>query len=255
MSKVIWERHYFKNKDIRFLINDDITEYDIKSAGINLAKEFGYLDKKTIYKLEHMDKERRNREMGLMKIKNKQFIKNENKALIEARKLFIKSNNLSINNIISIKKDAIFTSKRCKELKFGNIEFVPKNKYTTYLLMNNLEFYHNMDKLDVKGINDELLDKHKNYMLYFFHKYFTSCEFGNRKLLIDEMIDFTYKYKSKLLDIGYYREFNANSSFMLNDTANNIAFIINNIDESYLREINISYNYFNYLVPMITMLI
>lgn len=255
MSKSIWERHYYRNRDIGFLVNDEIIEYDIKSAGLNLAKEFKYLDENIIHKLESMDKERRNIQMGLMKIKDKQLVKNENTAFVEARRFFIRSNNLSANNIISIKKDAIFTSQRCRNLKFGNIEFVPKNKYSTYIEINNLEFYYNKDKLDVKGISDILLKKHEGYMVEFFKDFFSLYESGSTKLLIDYMTEFVYRYKTRLLETEYYREFNATSSFMLNNVIEKKGFIIDEIDSSSLSDINIAYNYFNYLVPMTTMLI
>ena len=100
MSKYIWERHYYRNKDIDFLMNNKIIEYDIKSAGLSLAKEFKYLSDNVINKLENMSKSERNRMMGIMKINNKQLVKNENTALIEARKKFIK---LNTNDKISVK--------------------------------------------------------------------------------------------------------------------------------------------------------
>ena len=57
MTKQIWERHYYRNKDIDFFINNQIIEYDMKSAGLSLAKEYKYLDSKIIKKLDNMSKE------------------------------------------------------------------------------------------------------------------------------------------------------------------------------------------------------
>ena len=131
MSKDIWERHNYTNHDIGMIINGEIIEYDIKSAGLNLAKEFGYIDKRIIEKLEKLDKRDRVVRLGLLKKKDEQIGKKENQALIEARRLFIVTNKLSVEDIVAIKKDAIFVSRRCNERKFGNIEFVPKNKYTS----------------------------------------------------------------------------------------------------------------------------
>ena len=89
MSKDIWERHNYTNHDIGMIINGEIIEYDIKAAGLNLAKEFGYIDKKTIEYLESLDKKRRNIHLGLLKKNDKQISKKENEAFIEARRLFI----------------------------------------------------------------------------------------------------------------------------------------------------------------------
>lgn len=255
MSKQLWERHNYTNHDIEILINSEIVEYDIKSAGLSLAKEFKYLNEKIIDKLEKMNKTDRNRRMGILKISDKQLSKNENNALVEARKLFIKSNNLSVENIIAIKKDAIFVTHRCNNRKFGNIEFVPKNKYTSYIELNKLEFYYNSNRLDIKGIEDVMLSKHDNYMMDFFKTYLSLLESGNESQLKDYITNFVYRYKTRLLDLGYYREFNASSSYRLKDMIENNIYGIDTINSSSFDYVDISYNYFKYLVPLCTMLI
>lgn len=255
MTKQIWERHNYTNHDIEFLINSEIVEYDIKSAGLSLAKEYKYLNEKTINKLENMSKFDRNRRMGILKLIDKQLSKNENNALIEARKLFIKSNNLSVGNIIAIKKDAVFVTQRCNNRKFGNIEFVPKNKYTSYMELNRLEFYYNSNRLDIKGIDDVMLEKHENYMLEFFKTYLSFLESGNDSQLKDYITNFVYRYKTKLLDLEYYREFNASSAYRLKDMIENNIYGIDTINSASFEDIDISYNYFKYLVPLCTMLI
>ena len=92
-------------------------------------------------------------------------------------------------------------------------------------------------------------------MIEFFKDFFSLYESGSTKLLIDYITEFVYRYKTRLLEIEYYREFNATSSYMLNDIIEKKGFIIDEIDSSALSNINIAYNYFNYLVPMTTMLI
>ena len=256
MSKYIWERHYYRNKDIDFLMNNKIIEYDIKSAGLSLAKEFKYLSDNVINKLENMSKSERNRMMGIMKINNKQLVKNENTALIEARKKFIKLNELDIEDIISIKKDAIFVHKNCRELKFGEIEFVPKNIYSSYMMINNIEFYYNKNHLDIKGINDNLLKLHNDYMLLFFKKFMCLYAVGKTNELIDFLTGFVYKYKTRNLDKEYYREFNALSMFKLNTkTSFGTEYLINYIDDENFNSIDIGYNFFKYLIPLTVMLI
>ena len=255
MSKQIWERHNFTNHDIGMIINGEIIEYDIKSAGLSLAKEFGYLDKRTIEYLESLDKKRRNIHLGLLKKSNEQLSKKENEAFIEARRLFIVTNKLNVEDIIAIKKDAIFVSRRCLERKFGNIEFIAKNIYTSYLEINKFEFYYNSRQLDIKGINDVVYEQHEKYMINFFQTYFSLLELNNKGKLIDYITNFVYQYKSKLLDIQYYREFNVQSTYRLNIMVEKNVYGIDNIDNSGFESIDIAYNYFNYLVPLCTMLI
>lgn len=255
MSKDIWERHNFTNHEIGMIVNGEIIEYDIKSAGLSLAKEYGYISKSIIDKLEEMDKTNRNIRMGLLKKNNKQLSKAENEALIKARKLFILANKLSVDDIIAIKRDAIFVSRRCNERKFGNIEFVPKNKYTSYMEINKLEFYYNSTQLDIKGIGDVVYKQHEKYMIDFFKTYFSLMELGNKTKLISYITNFVFMYKSRLLDLRYYREFNVQSTYRLNIIVEKNVYGLETIDSSSFDSIDIAYNYFKYLVPMCTMLI
>lgn len=255
MSKEIWERHNYTNHDIGMIVNGEIIEYDIKSAGLNLAKEYGYIDRSILDRLEKMEKKIRNIRLGLIKKKDEQIGKQENEALIKSRKLFIVSNKLNVEDIIAIKKDAIFVSRRCNERKFGNIEFVPKNKYTSYMEINKLEFYYNSTQLDIKGIGDVVYEQHENYMIDFFKTYFSLMELGNKTKLIDYITNFVFQYKSRLLDLRYYRELNVQSTYRLNITVERDVYGIDNIDSSSFDVVDIGYNYFKYLVPMCTMLI
>lgn len=255
MSKDIWERHNYTNHDIGMIINGEIIEYDIKAAGMNLAREFGYIDKAILDQLDQLDKKTRNIKLGLMKRYDKQISKEENQSLIKARKMFIVANKLNVEDIVAIKKDAIFVSRRCNERKFGNIEFVPKNKYTSYMELNKLEFYYNSNQLDIKGIGDVVYGQHEKYMIEFFKTYFSMMEVNNKTKLIDFITNFVYRYKSKLLDLRYYRELNVQSTYRLNIIVENNIYGLDNIDTSSFESIDISYNYFNYLVPLCTMLI
>ena len=255
MSKEIWERHNYTNHDVGMIINGEIIEYDIKAAGMNLAKEFGYIDKKILDYLETLDKKTRNIKLGLLKKKDEQLSKKENQAFIEARKLFIVTNKLNVEDIVAIKKDAIFVSRRCNNRKFGNIEFIPKNKYTSYMELNKLEFYYNSTQLDIKGINDVVYEQHEKYMIEFLKTYFSLMELNNKAKLIDYVTNFVYRYKSKLLDLGYYRELNVQSIYKLNIIVEKSMYGLDNIDNSGFEDIDISYNYFKYLVPLCTSLL
>ena len=255
MSKEIWERHNYINHDIELIVNGEIIEYDIKAAGMSLAKEFGYIDKHILDYLDSLDKKTRNIKLGLLKRKDEQLSKKENQALVEARKLFIVTNKLNVEDIVAIKKDAIFVSRRCNYRKFGNIEFIPKNKYTSYMELNKLEFYYNSTQLDIKGINDVVYEQHEKYMIEFLKNYFSLLELNNKTKLIDYVTNFVYRYKSKLLDLGYYRELNVQSIYKLNIIVEKSMYGLDNIDNSGFDDIDISYNYFKYLVPLCTSLI
>lgn len=238
--KNLWETETYINPNIFYLFNKEIIEYDIKSAGMNISRAFNLIDKNKYDKLKSMEKSKRVKELGLMQRNDPLFTNNLKQAFAETRKLFIESNNLDESNIVSIKKDAIFVTKRCDYTKFMDyIEFKEKNIYSSYIHLNRkVELYYNIDKLDVKGIGDEKLELHKDYMLSFIIKFIRKMENGDNIEVIDFTKRFIDKYKRKELDVGYYRRFDSLSDFDVNMPDDE--FIFN--PELHKEYINISYN-------------
>ena len=251
---MLYEKHLYRNEDIEYLVNVDIIEYDLKSAGFNISKTFKLLDEKTIKRLEILDKKSRQIELGLLIKNDKEFGKRLNDGFAEARKRFFELNNLQDENVISIKKDAIFTTVRCFNTKVGEyLNFVEKNTYTSYYNINNIEFYYSKNHLHVKGISDDLLEKHKEYMLEFLSHLFYLNETSTEKMRNKFIMEFIKYYKSKQLDIGYYRELNRYSVYRLNMEMNGEKVGIDEISEK--QYIDIGYNYFRYIIPILNMVI
>jgi hypothetical protein len=249
----LYEKHNYLNKDISFLISNEIVEYDIKSAGFNLTKKFKLLDEEKISYLESLDKKRRQVQLGLYQKEEKEFGKRLNQAFVEIRKWFFENNNVNDQDVLSIKKDAIVMLRRCVNTELDNIIFVEKNIYTSYYYLNEKEFYYNKDIIHVKGISDDLLELHKKYMLDFLFTFFQMNELSSRKKVIELVRDFAFYYKGRQLDIGYYRELNNQSLFRTYDKLFKYPIGIKHVGEEY--DIDISYNYIKYLIPLISILI
>lgn len=242
-------RDSFINDNIPFLFNKEIIEYDMKDAGHSLTKEYKLLDDKTIEKLGKMRKETRKIEMGKIERKDEKYKNNKKEAFKLARKLFFESNNLEPYDIISIKKDAIITTKRCNNQKIGKyILFRPKNFYSSYINMGKrLEFYYNPSQLDIKGISDEKLEYHKDFMIKFIKSFFHKMETEDEKTVIEYTKRFITKYKMKELPLGYYRKFDHESNFVL---VNSLDTFMNYWEDS-KEEIDISYNFHRILLKLI----
>lgn len=249
MSTELWKRDTFINESIPFLFNKEIIEYDMKDAGFSLTQEFNLLDKDKIKYLSKLKKDRRKIEMGLIERDNKEYKESKKEAFKLARKYFFEANDLEINDIISIKKDAIFTTKQCRVRTIGDfINFRPKNFFTSYIhLGKNLEFYYSHDKLDIKGINDSVLIKHNEFMIKFLKMYFRKMETDDNISVIDFMKRFITKYKNYELDVGYYRTFDHKSIFTLLNSED----IFEEYWEEDKEDLDISYNYFNILIKLI----
>jgi len=207
--------------------------------------------------LDKLPKDKRKVRIGLYERDDKTLAENMSKGFMEARKMFYEANNLTDDDILSIKKDALFVTKRCHKTVFGNIEFKEKNIYTSYYYLNKLEFYVGKDTIDIKGINNKTLELHKDYMIDFLFKLFKMIETADRKVVIKNLVEFTDYYKNRKLDVGYYRELNRDSLFRMPhklSKLNNIVIGTNDMDEVNLDTIDIYYNYMMYIVPIIQLL-
>lgn len=198
------------NPNIEYLFDNEIIEYDIRDAGFTIIKYYRLLSPSKIKELELLEKMERHRTVGKLQGADKGFSKALMNKFAEVRSVFISANNLSDDNIISVKKDAIFTIGKCNRIKFGKIEFVPKNEYTSYIrFVNNMniEIYYNSGIMDVKGIGNSVLNRHRFYILEFIKHVIHHLETKDVsiKRYMKKFID---DYKNMKLDEEYYLEFN-----------------------------------------------
>lgn len=223
------EKNSFLNPNINYLFDEEIIEYDMKDAGFNLIKQFNLLPPDKIRELEQLDKGmKRHVIIGKMQGQDKEFSKSLADKFAHMRRLFIQFNGLNDNTILSVKKDAIYTIGKCDRLVFGDIKFVEKNMYTSYIRfpnIHNMELYYN-GSIDVKGMGDSAVNRHRLYMMEFLKRVFNYMETKNSRIK-RFMIDFIDRYKSGELDEVYYLEFNNLSS-----------------------NINPIYNYQNIIIPI-----
>lgn len=218
------------NPNIEYLFDNEIIEYDIRDAGFTLIKQYHLLDDNKIRELESLGKGiERHKAIGLLQ-RNNEFSKVLLNKFAEIRKIFISMNNLTDDRIISVKKDAVYTIGQCDIIRFDKIEFSMKNVYSSYIRfkeINNLELYYSSDQVDIKGMSDQSVNRHRLYMLDFLRKIILRIE--NKDSSTKRILKgFIKEYKHMDLEDEYYLEFN-NSS----------------------RAINPSYNYMHILVPLV----
>ena len=201
------------NDDIEYLINNVIIEYDMREAGMSIIKAFKLLGINTIKSLEEMDKKERIIEVGRIQGRDKDFSQRLLAKFAELRSLFMEANNLASERIIAVKKDAIFTIDYCENIKFGLIEFRPKNTYSSYIRLSensNIELLYSNSSIEVKGIQEFSLNKHRLHTLEFLKIYFSKLENKDSflKRILMKQID---SYKLGELEEEYYLEFNNKS--------------------------------------------
>ena len=221
------------NPNIEYLFNDVIIEYDMVNAGFNIIKRYSLLNKPIIDSLSRMDKVTRHREIGILQIGNKDLTKELLGKFALMREFFIEANKLDHHRIISVKKDAIYTIGECKHLRHDGLSFVKKSEYTSYIRLpenHNIEIYYGSETMDIKGISDTVLNRHRMHMLEFLSEMIVGMEIKDMSIK-RKMRRFLKDYKSGSLDDSYYLEFNNMS-----------------------REHNPIYNYQKVIVPLAHMM-
>lgn len=231
----IWKRsNYISN--IPYIVGQYITEYDIIKANINVLLFMGAISRELYDNLYNSDKHYREVYIGMMQRNDPRISELKSQGIEEFRKRFIQSNHLSDGDILSIKSDAIFViGNPCQCTKFENIEFRIANHYDAYIRIGNLEIYYGYDRMngeetiDVKGINDGMLELHRNYMMKFlcdmFYKLLSSGA--------EEAIKLSQQYLEVILtksspDPGYYRDFNILSGYVFRSHVN--SYVVSNIN-------------------------
>ena len=103
------------------------------------------------------------------------------------------------------------------------MDFKLKNTYTLYLKIERYEFYYyynsytKEEKLDVKGINDSKLILHKDYFMDFLLALFNTLQLEGIVEALSLLKNFSLSYIKRDFPIGYYREFNSESGYRLED--------------------------------------
>lgn len=249
---MLYTKSNYLDKGINYLVSREIFEYDISSAGFNLCKLYKLLPESDLKILENLQKKERQIRLGLFCRDNPSLNENLKQAFINIREWFFKENNISDEDVLSIKKDAIFVYKRCDQTINNNLEFKLKNRYTSYYYINKKEFYIG-DTIDVKGISDDMLELHRDYMLSFMYNIFKLIETSSRSYVIKELKAFSDYYRAKELEFGYYRELNETSLYRVDYKMSGEPLGLSIIDS--LEGVNITYNYMNYITPIIQLLV
>lgn len=225
-----------------------IREYDMAKANINVLLYNNIISKQEYDYLYELPKIQREITIGMKQKNNHKITEALQNGFKDARHLFYNANNIKENNILSIKKDAIFLiDKIPKTTIFENINFKLKNIYVSYYNLAKMEFYYtniNQEKIDIKGMSEESINLHRNYFYDLLCFIFSEALSGNYQNLLILIKDISNRYLNKEFSIEYYREFNNRSLFRTNYQINNSVYYINSIGSKICyNDINPIFNY------------
>lgn len=244
----LWDKIKYSS-GIAYLNNVFIYEVDIEKANINILYSKGLITK-DIYDYLY-NSERMVRQVYIGKLqRDVKYTKALQQGIIEAKAQLFQANDIKDFEVLSIKNDAVFLINRIPSIRdFGLIHFIPKNVYTSFYTVGNLEMYYyynsisKEEKLDIKGLGDSVIETHRDYMYQFLCDLFYTIQCNGIEVAIRLMKEFYIQYINLKLPLGYYRKFDISNEFHFKSrTSMGTGYSINNINESMLPLIDISYN-------------
>ena len=232
-------------------ISGRVIEYDIKSCNITILRKYGVIDDDSFTFFSNLPKIERERSIGIMEIEHPEFVDIISNGTKEARIRFGELNNIKLPEIVRIAKDAIYIN-RFTDLPYTQIDkyilFRQKSISSVVLqITDTVTIYYYRDintmNVDVKGISDQNMALHQNYMLSFIATVINMIENAPLEDAVNFIREFYINYVNKKLDIGFYREFNSYSLY----SVSNSGYYVSNIDNMDLIDIKYNMNIIRYL--------
>ena len=235
------------NRDYPFIHNNEVIEWDIKSANTSLMSYYQLQPDDIVDKLASMAKSQREIAVGKLMRKDKEFSRALEESFNKIINEFMEANNLTWDDIVSVKKDAVFVKNHgILKHDFGAVHFIPKNQYKHVLLLPKYEIYISNEGIDVKGIPNEKLELHKEGMLEFIK---TALDTADDFIAMQKFFkEYVQAYKRKELEFDAYREFNPDSLFTI---GGDFPMRMDSMIEDDMEFLDISYNYINVIMPTI----
>lgn len=254
MSSTLYEKHNYLNKNIRYLKNTSIIEYDIHAAGTCILYELGLIKKELFEYLMSLDKFTRNRLVGDLLAQHPKWNKLQMKGFSDVMKRFMEENNIEDRDILSIKKDSIVLigSKVIRSLFIDNLyQFNITGKYNNYMYLKEKELYINSKTLnyDTKNFNKDVLEVQSDYFINFILSTIVlNSERDNRDEVFSSLKYFRSKFLNKELEDEYYFDLDE-GSYIFNYNGTILSTSYKDINKNY--SIDNNYLYLEELIQLL----
>lgn len=236
-----------------WLINKNIQEWDLRQANISVLRSLNVLSEEQYSYYKNLPKDQREIQLGILR-KDPKVEESYKRGLVLAKQSFFEKNILTEENILYIDHDSITLVYDWDDPRANSIngyispiiEFRLKNRYTSFYRLFNIDFlYFNIGEQEhfrLKNITSTKLKKdHKDYFIDLLLSIAYSAQNDNILETLNMIKNIYKSYCSKQMNLGYYREFTAESNFRLMST-NYYTYYAENLDESNIDYVDISYN-------------
>jgi len=206
---MLYQKHNFLNRDIKYIKNTPIVEYDMKNAGLNILFHNDIISEDDYNSLNAMGKER-HVVVGKFLAKNKDVNNFLIEEFVRIRKEFFELNEIRDDDVLSIKKDALYLiNKTPKNLQLNDhYIFRPKSSFSSFININNKEHYYNSfdNNLETKGYSNEVKEHHSKYLFGFLKNCLNLSAINNKDNLFTDLLEFKHDFVNFDLDKGYYKD-------------------------------------------------
>ena len=250
MSRSVWKKVSYRSP-IQYIIDFPIREYDLTKANISVLRDANAITEELYQYLYNCPKDERNILIGKMIGKNTEIEAIRKSGIENARRVFMEINNLDDDDILAIRNDAIVVLSDA-QMRLDITErthFRLENAYRSFYKLGVADMYYDFNPitkieiLDIKGLGNESIPLHTEYMLDFLKEIFYCAQIEGVGTAIDILSKFYDDYINLRLDIGYYRELVPGSRYRLNRSFTSYQTLemdmAANYDKKYL---DISYN-------------
>ena len=250
----------YTNKDVVYLRNRNIVEYDIVSGGFSVSLAEGLFPEDFAERLQGLSKKQRQIEIGLYTLEHRDFTKQLHEAFRKYVRLFREANDINDERVLSVKKDSLtFYDSPVTETSFakGQVQFTLREKASSYIILDGKEYYLDSKSKDskfwFKGLDsekfgrDDMVEEVKTVLAF--------AEYKPKTFMFEYLKELRGCYLDRELVRGYYREMNAVAAYRLETRMQGYDVYLEEIDDRQVEELDIAYNYGKVLVPLIGTLI
>jgi len=250
---------FYTNDSIRFLVNRRITEFDISKAGLHALLRLECISTETYEYWKTRPKHWIVRHIGIHFSSRMGEI---NRMISDAVDKFIDVNGIRPDNIISKKRDALFTFGTIPKMKtIDGFRFVEKNVYTSYVNIGKIEMFYNgdSDRLEIKSIDTRFVNAHpiKNFIqsaIRLMER--VEKRTATYKDIYRHIHNFRNRYVRNELPSDFYRELTMDNPFVLFDSVTGKLISVDTIDGLDTNRYSLvrSHNFQKFVVPFINIL-
>ena len=228
-----------------------VWEYDMKAAGLSVLRDKKIILEDEGERLAALPKHQRVVEIGKLCQKDENMTKSLEEGLKDAVYEFCEANDILEEDIISIKKDAVYVTHPASKLLFGKyIQWKEAARYSCFYNFSSIEVFYNQSEkiLDIKGLTEEARKLHEPYFIQLLMEMLNSVLSANRFSQLIYLKSIRKKYLNWDMEEECYREFNRQSLFRLDTVVADMSLF----SDSFVPDCtDMTWNYQKVIVPII----